>query len=140
VIILDTNVISEPVRSNPSANVLAWLNREDHKGLFLTAISLAEILSGFALMPKGKRRNDLSSGMQSVIEKYLGSRILPFDASAARAYAELIEAAKISGRLLSEADAQIAAIVRAQRCVIATRDTAPFLAAGVEVINPWDQL
>ncbi len=137
-IILDTNVISEPNRPSPSLAVLSWLDNQSKTTLFLAAISLGEILSGLAMMPVGKRRADITVKMRFVIGSYFGTRILSFDERAAEAYAEILSAAHSKGRAVSQADAQIAAIAKVNGFAVATRDAEPFHAADVEVIHPWE--
>ncbi len=69
--------------------------------------------------------------------RLFGSRLLPFDKAAAVAYAPIIGRAREAGQVISVADGQIAAIAMVHGFAVATRDTAPFKAAGVQVINPW---
>ena len=137
-IILDTNVVSEPMRPGRNGRVLAWLDAQEPETLYLTAVSLAELLVGVAVLPKGKRRDGLEVGLIDLISRLFGPRILPFDREAAKVYAPLIGRARAVGRAIGLADGQIAAIAAANGFTVATRDTSPFKAAGVAVINPWD--
>lgn len=136
-IILDTNVVSEPMRPTGDPRVVQWLNRQSPDTLFLTATSLAELLVGIARLPSGKRRAGLDIALGDLIDSLFGERILSFDRTAATAYAHLIERARGSGRAISVADGQIAAIATVHGFTVATRDTSPFVAAGVPVIDPW---
>lgn len=126
-IILDTNVVSEPMRPNGDPAVLAWLDRQADESLYLTATSFAELLLGVEILPPGKRKKGLAAGLAEMIAGLFGSRILPFDESAAKRYASLV----------GVADGQIAAIAAAHGFAVATRDALPFRAVGVPVINPW---
>lgn len=137
-IILDTNVVSEPMKPNGSMRVQAWLDSQNAGTLYLTAISLSELLVGVELLPDGKRKTLLNSALLTNIERLFGTRILPFGRQAAIEYARLLARARSNGVQLSVADAQIAAIATAQRCSVATRDVGPFRAAGVSVVNPWE--
>jgi hypothetical protein len=139
-IILDTNVVSEPMRANANPAVRAWLDRQIAETLFLTTTSLSELLVGIELLPGGKRRDGLADALASILEKLFGARILSFDKPAALAYAPLIGRTRNVGRVISVADAQIAAIATVHEFTVATRDTEPFLAAGVPVINPWESI
>jgi hypothetical protein len=94
-------------------------------------------LVGVEILPLGKRRNTLGSALGELLTTLFAERILPFDEKAARAYAGIFASARESGRALSFADAQIASIAKVHGCAVATRDAAPFLAAGVPVIDPW---
>ena len=136
-IVLDTNVISEPLRPAPDTNVLAWLDAQDIDTLYLTTISIAELVYGMAIMPEGKRRQELQAALQDRILSLFASRILPFDEAAAHANAGLRARAKFAGKAISVTDGYIAAIAVAHGFAVATRDTQPFEAAGIDVINPW---
>lgn len=138
-IVLDTNVVSEPMKPGGSAAVLAWLDRQVADTLYLTATSLAELLVGIQTLPDGKRKAGLDAALTELMAGLFGPRILPFDQQAALAYASLVGRARAAGRAISVADGQIAAIAAAHGFTVATRDTASFLAAGVPVINPWDE-
>ncbi len=137
-IILDTNVVSELSKPKASDKVVGWFDLQSSTMFHFTSIGLAEVLSGLVVMPDGKRKSLLSAAMDELIAALFGPRILPFDAAAAREHAEIVRMAHVAGRPLPYADAQIAAIARANKFAIATRDAAPFLAAGIEVINPWE--
>lgn len=138
-IILDTNVVSEPMKSNGSPSVQAWLDRQTAETVYLTATSLSELLVGIEILPEGKRKEGLDAALGELVVTLFGSRILPFDQHAAVAYAHLVRRARADGHLISVADGQIAAIATIHGFTVATRDTAPFVAAGVRVINPWEE-
>ena len=130
-ILVDTNVISEPLRPKPSSQVVAWLDHQPLETLFLSAITVAELRFGIAALPAGKRRTRLGEDFeQRVLPLFLG-RILPFDLYATQAYAELMARARTAGRA-------IAATASANGLTVATRDTAPFAAAGVSFLDPWN--
>ncbi|MGB9148066.1 MAG: type II toxin-antitoxin system VapC family toxin [Acidobacteriaceae bacterium] len=137
-IILDTNVVSEPMKAHGDPRVRAWLDRQAIATLYLTATSLAELLTGVEMLPEGRRRQGLAAALSDLLEKLFSSRILPFDKQAAVAYAQLVSRARAEGKILSVGDGQIAAMAAVQGFTVATRDTAPFVAAGVPVINPWE--
>lgn len=136
-IVLDTNVVSEPLKSNRDPRVLAWLDRQSIETLFITAISLAELRYGVAVAPDGRRKERLSDAMENRVFALFGPRVLHFDTSAATAYAAVRARAKSVGAPMGVADAYIAATVAANGFTVATRDTGPFEAAGVPVVNPW---
>ena len=136
-IILDTNVVSEPMKAHANPAVAAWLDRQAAETLYLTAVNLAELLFGVETMPAGKRREGVGAALAALLSKLFGARILPFDEDAARTYATLVARARASGLALSVADAQIAAIAAARGFAVATRNTAPFVAAGVPIFDPW---
>jgi predicted nucleic acid-binding protein len=137
VIILDTNVVSEPMKPNGAPAVQAWLDDQVAETLYLTATSLSELLVGIELLPPGRRRDGLDEALQALMAGLFEARILPFDQCAAIAYAALVGRARAGGKVLSVADGQIAAIAAVHGFSVATRDTGPFIAAGIPVIDPW---
>jgi predicted nucleic acid-binding protein len=136
-IVLDTNVISEPAKPIPNQSVVAWLNEQPAETLYLTATSLAELFAGIGILPDGKRKAQVHQRMSDLVGIFFGPRILPFDRNAAMAYASIMALATLKGRAISFADGQIAAIAQVHGFTVATRDTAPFEAAGIPVIDPW---
>jgi toxin FitB len=136
-IIVDTNVISDPLASSPSIRVKQWFDKQFEHDLFLTSVSVAELTSGVERMPGGRRRDGLSLAVEQIITVKFADRILPFDTAAARKYGQLSAALWQQGVNCKTADLQIAAIAQARGASIATRDIKPFLAAGLHVINPW---
>ncbi len=136
-IILDTTVISEPLRLRASAAVVAWLDAQPAEALYITSINAAELWAGVALMPKGNRKRTLEQSLEDLLQHLFGERRLVFDDRAARAYADIVADIAATGKGLPLADGLIAAIARAHGFAVATRDAAPFRAAGVAVIDPW---
>lgn len=136
-IILNTNVISEPTKLSGDTRVSDWLNRQDIQSLFITSINLAELMAGVATLPEGRRKQALRNALNRFLVKRIVTPILPFDREAAMAYATVAAHAKAKRYTLPVADAQIAAIARVHGFAVATRDVQPFLAAGVAVVNPW---
>ena len=117
--------------------VEAWLDEQLAETLYITSISLSELLLGVELLPDGKRKKELGVALRDLLETLFGDRVLPFDLQAAITYATRISKARAAGRAISMADGQIAAIAAAHGFTVATRDTTPFVAAGVPVVNPW---
>lgn len=137
-IVLDTNVLSELVRPEPAASVLAWLAGYRRTDFCATAVSEAEIAYGLALLPNGRRRDALRQATARLLGEGLGGRVLPFDRTAAAFYGEIAAARRAAGRPIATADGQIAAIARARGAtLIATRDIGGFQGCGVELVNPW---
>jgi predicted nucleic acid-binding protein len=136
-ILLDTNVVSEPLKANPDPSVLHWLDAQAIETLYLPAIGLAELLFGIATLPDGRRRSQLQTRFDQDVLPLFEGRILAFDGTAAGAYAVLLSKARAQGKAIATVDGYIAAIAASHRLTVATRDTSPFEAAGVPVINPW---
>ena len=135
-IILDTNVVSEAMKPEPNPVVRAWLNDQAAETLYLSSVTLAELLFGIAALPLGKRKDMLALTLEGLMG-LLKDRVLPFDVEAARHYADLAVVAKVSGRGFPTPDGYIAAIAASRGFIVASRDTAPYEAARVTVINPW---
>jgi toxin FitB len=138
VIILDTNVISEPLKPVADSAVQTWLDRQPREALYLTAPSLMELLLGIELLPAGKRKRAMAGAVEKLLSNFFADRFLPFDREAAGAYAALARRAMAKGYSIAVADCQIAAIAAVRGFAVATRDIAPFVAAGVPVVNPWE--
>jgi predicted nucleic acid-binding protein len=138
VIVLDTNVVSELTKIRPAPAVVEWFDSSTSGELWLTSISLAEILYGVARLPAGTRKAQLANTYVEVIERAFQYRILAFDESAASLYASIVVHRQSGGRPISVQDAQIAAICRANSASLATRNTREFEHTGVPLINPWD--
>ena len=137
-IILDTNVVSEPMRRNANPAVQTWLDQQAAETLYLTSASLSELLVGIEILPNSKRKKGLAAALSELLVMLFGGRILAFDQRAAMAYAPLIARGRSRGQIISVADGQIAAIASVHGFGVATRDTAPFVGAGIPVINPWE--
>jgi len=138
VIVLDTNVMSEPMRSRPEPAAVAWLNGQSDTALFTTSVTVMELRCGLERLPEGKRKTDLWEVLDFTLSRLVGPRILPFDVAAATEAARISAVAEAAGTSIAQADAQIAAIARSHGFAIATRDTAPFQTAGLVVINPCE--
>lgn len=136
-ILLDNKVISEPLRSKPAPRVIEWIDAQALETLYLSAITVAELRSGIALLPAGKCRTELRENLEKRVLPLFAGRVLPFDLPCAQAYAELMAKTQKGGLAIDAADGFIAAIAATNSFTVASRDTSPFEAAGVSVINPW---
>ena len=136
-IILDTNVVSEPLKPSADPAGVGWIDAQVVETLYLSTISVTELRYGIAVLPDGKRKEGLRASLDERILPLFESRILPFDMEAAEICAELRARVKALGEGFGTTDSYIAAIAAARGLTVATRDTQPFEAAGVPVINPW---
>ena len=125
-IVLDTNVVSEAMKPEPDAAVRAWLNDQAAETLYLSSVTLAELLFGVRALPA-----------LAELLKLFNDRVLPFDTDAARHFADLVVMARNGGRGFPTPDGYVAAVAASRGFIVASRDTAPYEAAGVTVINPW---
>jgi hypothetical protein len=138
VILLDTNVISESLKPLANPVATAWLDHQPKESLYLCAPVLMEVLFGIALLPDGKRKAALGLATRHLLANYFADRFLAFDRDAATVYASLASRASARGFVISVGDGQIGAIAAVHGFTVATRDTVPFLAAGVPIVNPWE--
>ena len=136
-IVLDTNVVSEAMRPEPHPGVRAWLNGQASETLFLSSVTVAELMFGIGALPVGRRKDLLAQTLDGMLRLFR-DRVLSFDIDAARCYADLAVAARTSGRGFPTPDGYIAAIAASRGFIVASRDTAPYKAVSLRVINPWD--
>jgi predicted nucleic acid-binding protein len=139
VIILDTNVLSELMRSQPAAAVFAWVAAQKRAGLYTTSVNKAEILYGIAALPEGRRRAALATAAEAMFIDDFAGRVVPFDEEAAVHYAEIVAARRREGRPIEAFDAQIAATARVAGADLATRDVADFAGCGLTLLDPWEE-
>jgi predicted nucleic acid-binding protein len=136
-LILDTNVISEIMQALPSPRVQEWWSQQQAGELFTSTVTVAEILYGIELLPRGKRRDRLLAEAEAMFSQDFAGRILPFDEEAARAFPGIAAGRRVKGSPIAALDAQIAAIARSRRAILATRNTTDFEGCGVRLVNPW---
>jgi predicted nucleic acid-binding protein len=135
-ILLDTNVVSEAMKTEPDGSVRDWLDAQAAETLYLSSVTVAELMLGVGVLFKGSRREKLRVALDRVLELY-ADRILPFDTNAARHYADLAVKARAAGKGFPTPDGYIAAIAASRGFAVASRDTSAFTAAGLAVIDPW---
>jgi toxin FitB len=136
-IILDTNVLSALMRPEPEAVVLKWLDKQPESSIWTTSITLMEIRYGLQSMPAGRRREQMTQELESVLREDIEGRCASFDIAAAEQAAELMALRRRSGRPVELRDTMIAGIALASRATLATRNTSHFEDLSVPVINPW---
>lgn len=137
-IILDTNVLSELMRSKPFPQVIAWVAKQSATELFTTSITEAEIFYGIELLPKSKRPEGLLAAAEAMFAEDFAGRIFSFDSDAARVFSKIAAHRRTLGRPISHADAQIAAIAQVRGAKLATRNAADFENCNVIVVDPWN--
>ena len=135
--LLDTNVVSELIRKSPEPAVAAWASSQPVEDLFFSAVSEAELRYGVALFPVGRRRDTLLFEVETMLRDAFEDRVLPFDSEAACAYGHIAARRRSSGRPVSPADCQIAAIAASRRMAVATRNVRDFEGMGIEIVDPW---
>ena len=137
--LLDTNVLSELLRAKPDPLVLAWFSVQPAEGLFVSAVTQAEMMLGARLLPAGKRRTALESSVAAMFQEDFAGRILPFDSAAVPDYVDITSTRRKAGKPISQFDAQIAAIARHRAVALATRNIQDFDHCDLALVNPWQQ-
>ncbi|MEJ7744644.1 MAG: type II toxin-antitoxin system VapC family toxin [Nocardioidaceae bacterium] len=135
-IVLDTNVVSELMRSAPSEAVLRWVQAQSATQLYTTSVTLAEVRYGIARLPDGRRKDLLMAAAEEVFTTF-ADRVLAFDAAAAVHYADVAVARARAGAPISGFDAQIAAVCRRHQAALATRNINDFDHLELDLLDPW---
>lgn len=136
--LLDTCVICEPTRANPSPRVLRWLSGQPEETLCLSVLTMGEIRKGAALLSSGRKRRALEWWLGHDLPDRFAGRILPVDAAAADLWGRLQAQAESKGRPLPTLDSLLAATALAHGLSLVTRNTADFASTGAELFNPWE--
>jgi predicted nucleic acid-binding protein len=136
--VLDTNILSAMMSAEPAPPVAAWISGHPTRILYTAAVCQAEILSGLAVMPEGRRRRDLEAAALAMFTEDFEGRVLPFDSEAAVAYADMFAGRRRAGRPTTTLDLMIAAVARTNRASVVTRNVADFDGCGVVAVNPWE--
>jgi len=137
-ILLDTKVVSEVMKTQPAEAVVAWLNGQDSERLYVSAVTIGEIAYGLRILPDGKRRSGLRERFERFVLLAFDQRVLAYDESAARVYGELMGDRREFGLPMSVPDGQIAAIARLNHLAVATRNVLDFEHCGIDVLNPFE--
>lgn len=137
--VLDTNVLSAMMSAEPVLRVARWVSGRPAELLFTAAICQAEILSGLAIMPEGRRRLDLEAAARAMFTEDFEGRVLPFDMAAAVAYADIFAIRRRAGRPTATLDLMIASVARTNGASVVTRNISDFEGCGVTVVNPWEE-
>jgi predicted nucleic acid-binding protein len=134
--LLDTCVLSEAVKNTPDQHVLSWLETRKGHELYTSAMALGELQRGVIRLPESKRRTELSLWLHA-LETSFENRILSFDTSVARVWAQITVHAEAHGKSMAAFDSIIAATAKTHDCLLVTRNVRDFANAGIELLNPW---
>jgi predicted nucleic acid-binding protein len=137
--VLDTNVLSELMRTEPHPAVFAWIAARPRASLFTTSLSRGEVLAGIAILPEGRRRAALAETAETMFGEEFRGRILSFHAEAASVYAEIFARRRHMGRPIATPDLIVAATARAHDATVVTRDAGGFEGCGLTLVNPWEE-
>jgi predicted nucleic acid-binding protein len=138
-ILLDTNVISEPQKPQPSAAVERFLRDTPEEGLYLSIITIAELYRGVALMAEGRRRIRFSEWVAAELPERFGDRLLPISTSVAALWGDVMAQSRRSGLNMPIMDGFLAATAAAHSLAIATRNVRHFSSLGLTIVDPWDE-
>jgi len=136
--LLDTNCISEVVRTKPELRVLDWMAAADESLLYLSVLTVGEIRKGIAGLPQGKRRTHLETWLELDLQARFSGRILAIDAPIADRWGLLAAEAKRKGRALSAIDGLLAATALHYNLTIVSRNVSDFIHTPAPVLNPWE--
>ena len=136
-VLLDTCALSELRLPKPDAGVVGAIQELDSDDLFVSVVTIGEIVKGVALLQDGQKKRVLQTWLQT-LERHYGDRLLPVDLETCRMWGELTAAAQKTGRTIPASDGLIAATARRHGLYIMTRNTADFEPAGVPLLNPWE--
>ncbi len=137
-IVLDTNVISELMRSQPHPAVVSWVAAQPRGTLYTTSVNEAELFYGIHALPEGRRRSDLAAAADALFAEEFAGRVLTFGGPAARRYVEIVLLRRQAGQPIEAFDALIAATAAVAGATVATRDIGGFAGCGLTLINPWE--
>jgi predicted nucleic acid-binding protein len=139
-LLLDTNIPSELIRSQPEPRIERWFYAQDEQSLFLSAISIGELRRGFMLLPAGKRRNQLEHWFHDDLVPRFGRRILPVTHAIADRWGILGAERQLAGTPLDTADGLIAATALEHGLIVVTRNVRDFARLGVPLFDPWTEV
>lgn len=137
-ILLDTNVLSALMRTEPDAVVVGWLDTQPSESIWTTSVTLFEVRTGLELLPSSRRRRHLEDAFERVLNEDLNGRVLSFDWAAANAAGSLVARRQRAGKSLELRDAQIAGIALARKATVATGNVRHFRDLGVRLVDPWN--
>ncbi|MBL7007097.1 MAG: type II toxin-antitoxin system VapC family toxin [Spirochaetia bacterium] len=134
--LLDTNVISELIKSSPDPNVLAWFTQVPEEHTYISVLTLGELSSGIDKLPDGIKKNDLILWFDKLSNSF-SRQTFPIDSETAVQWSRLSAARGKQGRPLPVIDGLIAASAYRQAAVLVTRNTSDFESLPIQIINPW---
>lgn len=136
--LLDTNVVSEPMKARPNAGVLNWLAQVDEDSVFLSVVTITELRYGIERLASGKRRDRLEGWLRKDLTSRFAERILPVDLAIADACGRLVARSETVGRPIEARDAFIAATAEVRGLTLVTRNISDFEATVKDIVTPWN--
>lgn len=136
-IVLDTNVVAELMRPAPAERVVHWVDAQPAREVYLTAITVAELLYGVSRHPDGRRKTELAERIDAMLGQDFDHRVVAFDETATAHYADIVVRRERAGRPISMADAQIPATCRSHGATLATRNIDDFADVDIAIVDPF---
>ncbi len=136
--LLDTCVISELVKKEPHPAVISWLDAGDESKMYLSVLTLGELIKGITKLPDGEKRENLQSWVSNDLSVRFGQRLVEIDAEIARAWGTLLGEAERRGEKLPVVDSLIAVSASVHDLVVVTRNGQDMARCQAEVFNPWE--
>jgi toxin FitB len=137
--LVDTNILSELTRKKPEPAVEAFLKQAGKEHVYMSVLSLGEIVKGIAELPASRKRQDLEAWLEAEIRPWFGQRILPVSAAIAERWGLLSAGGKLRGAPVAVVDGLPAATALENDLTLVTRNSRDFASLGVAIVNPWDQ-
>ena len=136
--LLDTNIISETIRPRPDPGVIEWLERQFPEELFLSAMTIGELMRGACKVKEKARREKLTKWIEEDLCQQFESRLLSFNDVSGKIWGQLMGNGDRAGKTPSAFDAQIAAIAIDRGLALVTRNVSDFDRFELEILNPWE--
>jgi predicted nucleic acid-binding protein len=136
-LLLDTNVVSEGLKPQPNAGVVAWMDTVDEDQVYISVVTLTELRYGIERLAAGSRRKRLEEWLQRELPKRFDGRILPIDELIADASGRIVARSEAAGRPIEAIDAFLAATAEVHRLTLVTRNQSDFKAVLKTTLNPW---
>jgi tRNA(fMet)-specific endonuclease VapC len=135
--LLDTCVVSESTKLVPSDKVLRWLETQNEQEFFISAITLAELWKGIAVLGKSKRRQKLEEFFEETVNTFTG-RVIPVEQEVAVAWGNILNEMEKNGRPIPIIDGFLVATALAHELTFVTRNVSDFERTGIPIVNPWE--
>lgn len=136
--LLDTCVISELIKARPTNNVVKWVESIDESSLFISVLTLGEILKGISKLPASKKKTTLQKWVYEDLYRRFDKRIIPISIKIAGIWGEIQGKAEQEGETMPAIDSLIAATAIAHDLTVVTRNAADMEKSGVSIHNPWN--
>jgi len=136
--LLDTCVISEMVKPEPSSKLVSWLSSRHEENLFLSSITIGEIQKGISKLPESLKKNELQDWLDFELIERFDKRILVIDIKVAQKWGEILALSEKSGAKMPVIDSLIASIGIVHDMTVVTRDVSDMKPSGVKLFDPWE--